>query len=162
MRSICGDLQRRKRRRVACGLAMIVLLLVAGCTPQARYMRKWQPAERISNRWAGGTIRAERLSADEAVVFEELGTPDVIRLYRQVPTRERVYAWIYEESNQVIWFVEGQQVEYVEVDKNSLPLSRMARQTLRQKALAGGILMGTVGSLATGFVLLGEDIGLKN
>ncbi|ETX07914.1 MAG: hypothetical protein ETSY2_08450 [Candidatus Entotheonella gemina] len=141
---------------------MIILLLVAGCTPQASYMRKWQPAERIANRWSGGTVRTDRLSEDEAAVFEELGTPDVIRLYRQVPTRERVYAWIYEESNRVIWFVEGQRADYVEVDKNTLPLSRASRQTLRQKAFAGGILVGTIGSLATGFILLGEDVGLKN
>ncbi|WP_143301611.1 hypothetical protein [Candidatus Entotheonella palauensis] len=159
---IWGGLQRGKWVRVAGGLAMVALLLIAGCTPQASYMRKWQPTDRIANRWAGGIIRADRLSDDEAVVYEELGTPDTIRLYRQVPTRERVYAWIYEESNQVIWFVEGQRVAYVEVDKNTLPLSRASRQTLRQKAVAGGILAGTIGAFATGFVLLGEDVGLRN
>ncbi len=162
MRSIWGDWRRGKRERSAWALAIIVLLFVVGCTPQASYMRKWKPADRIANRWADGTIRADRLTEDEASVFEALGTPDVIRLYRQVPTRERVYAWIYEEENQVVWFVEGQRVEYVEVDKNTLPLSREARQTLRQKGVAGGILAGAVGALATGFILLGEDVGLKN
>lgn len=154
--------QRARRGRLGVGFAMIILLLVAGCTPQARYMRKWQVSERITNRWEDGTIRENRLSEDEAAVYEALGTPDVIRLYRQVPTRERVYAWIYEEPNRIIWFVEGQQREYVEVDRNTLPLSRASRQTLRQKAFAGGILAGTVGALATGFVLLGEDVGLKD
>ncbi len=162
MLSIWGYLQRGKHGRAAWGIAMIILLLVAGCTPQATYMRKWRQAERISNRWAGGTIRANRLSEDEAVAFEEFGTPDVIRLYRQVPTRERVYAWIYEEANQVVWFVDGQRMDYVEVDSNTLPLSRESRETLKQKAFVGGMLVGTIGALATGTVLLGEDIGLKD
>lgn len=162
MLSIWGSLQRGKRGRAAWGLAMIMLLLVAGCAPQAAYMRKWQSAESISNRWAGGTIQADRLSEDEAAAFEQLGTPDVIRFYRRVPTRERVYAWVYEPSNQVLWFVDGQRVDYVEVDSNTLPLSQAAQQTLKQKAFAGGVLAGAVGALATGFVLLGEDIGLKD
>jgi hypothetical protein len=141
---------------------MIMLLLVAGCAPQAAYMRKWQAAESISNRWAGGTIRADRLSGDEAAAFEELGAPDVFRFYRQVPTRERVYAWVYEQSNRVLWFVDGQRVNYVEVDSNTSPLSQAAQQTLKQKAFAGGVLAGAVGALATGFIVLGEDIGLKD
>jgi len=154
-------LQREKYGRAAWGLAMIILLQVSGCTQQASYMRQWQPAERMSNRWAGGTIRAERLSEDEATVFKELGTPDVIRFFRRVPTRERVYTWIYEASTQVIWFVDGQRVDYVEVDANTLPLSRAEQQAIKQKAFAGGVLAGAVGTLATGFILLGEDIGLK-
>jgi hypothetical protein len=162
MRVIGYDLKREKRRRAALGLAIIILLLGSGCTPQAGYMRKWQPAEHISNRWAGGTIRADRLSEDEAGVFKELGTPDIIRLYRRVPTRERVYTWIYEASNQVIWFVDGQRVDYVEVDANTLPLSRAEQQTLKQKAIAGGVVAGAVGALAAGFILFGEDIGLRN
>lgn len=162
MAFIGGFMPGGKCWRAVCVGAMAGLMLVAGCTSQASYMRKWKPAERTANRWAGGVIRADRLSEDETAVYEALGTPDVIRLYRQVPTRERVYAWIYEEPNRVVWFVDGEQRDYVEVDKNTLPLSRAARQTLRQKALAGGILSGTVGAMATGFVLLGEDIGLKD
>lgn len=162
MARVGGYGRRQKRGRVVYGLAMIMILLVVGCTPQASYMRKWKPADRIANRWERGTIRADRLSEGEAVVYEELGTPDVIRLYRQVPTRERVYAWIYEEPNRVVWFVDGERMDYVEVDKNTLPLSQESRQALRQKAFAGGILVGAVGTLATGFILLGEDIGLRN
>jgi hypothetical protein len=154
--------QRRAGGRAAWGLAMMLLLLVAGCTPHASYMQKWQPVERIANRWSGGTIRADRLSEDEKAAFEALGTPDVIRFFRQVPTSERVYAWIYEASNQVIWFVDGQQVDYVEVDSNPLPLSWAERQTLQQKIFAGGILAGTIGALATGFILFSEDVGLKD
>jgi hypothetical protein len=141
---------------------MMTLLLVTGCTSQATYMQKWQPTDRISNRWADGTIRADRLSDDEAAAFQELGTPDVIRFYRRVPTRERVYAWIYEASNQVIWFVDGQRMDYVEVDDNTLPLTQEEQQTLKSKAFAGGVLFGAVGALATGFILFGEDIGLRD
>lgn len=162
MRFIGYGLQRGKGVRAAWGLAMISLLLVSGCTPQAKYMQKWQPADNMSTRWAGGTIREDRLSEDEATVFKELGTPDVIRFYRRVPTRDRVYTWIYEAPNQVIWFVEGQRVDYVEVDANTLSLSRAEQQTLKQKAFASGVVAGAVGALATGFILLGEEIGLKN
>lgn len=141
---------------------MIFILLAAGCTPQASYMRRWQPVERISNRWAGGEIRENKLSADETAVFEELGTPDVIRLFRRAQTRERVYEWIYESNDQVVWFVEGERVDYVVVDTNMLPLTREERQNVQRKAYAGGILSGVVGALATGFILLGEDIGIRN
>lgn len=149
------------RRRAVWGLAVVVLM-AAGCTPQASYMRKWQPVERIANRWAGGEIRAGKLTADETAVFEELGTPDVIRLFRRAQTRERIYEWIYESENQAVWFVEGERVDYVVVDTNMLPLTREERQNLQQKAYTGGILSGVVGALATGFILLGEDIGLKD
>ncbi len=149
------------RGQVVWGIAVLVLMAV-GCTPQASYMRRWQPAERIANRWSGGTMGATKLSADETAVFEELGTPDVIRLFRRAQTRERVYEWIYESANQVIWFVEGERVDYVVVDTNMLPLTRAEQQNLKQKSYAGGIMSGVVGVLATGFILLGEDIGLKD
>jgi hypothetical protein len=162
MLSMWVYLQRRTGGRAAWGLAMMILLLVAGCTSQASYMQKWQPVERIANRWSGGSIQADRLSEDETAAFEALGTPDVIRFFRQVPTSERVYAWIYEASNQVVWFVDGQRVDYVEVDSNTMSLSRAERQTLQQKTFAGGMLAGTIGALATGFILFSEDIGLKD
>ena len=162
MLSMWVYLQRRTGGQVAWGLAMMILLLVAGCTSQASYMQKWQAVERIANHWSGGTIRADRLSEDEMAAFEELGTPDVIRFFRQVPTSKRVYAWIYEPPNQVLWFIDGQRVDYVEVDSNTFPLSRAERQALQQQIVAGGILAGTIGALATGFILFSEDIGLKD
>ncbi len=148
-------------RRAVWGL-LAVILFVVGCTPQASYMRKWQPAERIANRWSGGEIRTGKLSADETAVFEEMGTPDVIRLFRRVQTRERVYEWIYESDGQVVWFVEGERVDYVVVDENMLPLTREERQSFRQKAYAGGVLSGVIGTLAAGFILFGEDVGIKD
>jgi hypothetical protein len=33
---------------------------------------------------------------------------------------------------------------------------------LKQKAIAGGVVAGAVGALAAGFILFGEDIGLRN
>ncbi len=149
------------RGRAVWGCAALVLMIV-GCTPQASYMRKWQPAERITNRWSGGTIRADKLSEDETAVFEERGTPDVIRLFRSAQTRERVYEWIYESNSEVVWFVDGQQVDYVVVDTNMLPLTRAQRENLRQKAYAGGIMGGIVGTVATGLILFGEDLGVKD
>ena len=157
-----GHWRQGRGARAALGLVMIALLFLVGCAPQARYMRKWRPDERIANRWTDGDIRQNRLSEDEAATFNTLGAPDVIRFYRQAPTRERVYLWIYEASNEMVWFVDHQRVDYVEVDDGALPLSQSQQQSLEQKAFAGGVLAGVVGALATGFILLGEDIGLRD
>lgn len=125
-------------------------------------MRGWQPLERITNRWKGGTLRPAKLSSDEAAVLEELGTPDEIRFFRNASTREPVYEWIYQESEQLVWFNAGQRVEYVAVDTSTSKRTAAQRNTARSKAITGGFLAGAIGGLATGFLLLSEDIGLKD
>ena len=66
----------------ACVLGLLVSL-VAGCGIQAPYMRGWQTEAGYTNRWTGGTVQEQKLSADEAAVHQELGTPDVIRSFRR-------------------------------------------------------------------------------
>jgi hypothetical protein len=124
-------------------------------------MQRWEPVPGITNRWTGGTIVASKLSADEATVFQSLGTPNAIRLFREAQTRQQVYAWIYLEPAKSVWFIDGQQVEYVIVEANNSPLTKAERETLTQKLITGGVLGATVGAVATGAIVFGEDIGLR-
>lgn len=147
------------RASVAFGLVLCVL---TGCSSQAAYMRRWQPLDHIPNRWQGGNVRPAKLSQDEAAVLEELGTPDEIRFFRNASTREAVYEWIYKEPEHLVWFNAGQRVEYVAVDTSTSKRTAAERNTVRSKAIAGGFLAGAIGGLAAGFLLLSEDIGLKD
>jgi hypothetical protein len=149
----------RWHARVALGLVLCVLM---GCSPQAAYMRGWEPLDRITNRWQGGAVRPTKLTHDEAAVLDELGTPDQIRFFRNASTREPVYEWIYKEPEQLVWFNAGQRVEYVAVDASPAKLTAAERNTVRSKAVTGGFLAGAIGGLAAGFLLLSEDIGLKD
>jgi hypothetical protein len=58
-------------------------------------MRRWQPVEGVQRRWTGGTFKEAKLSDDEAAVYAEMGTPDVVRFFRAIDTRQKVYEWIY-------------------------------------------------------------------
>jgi hypothetical protein len=107
-------------------------------------------------------VRPAKLSQDEAAVLEELGKPDEIRFFRNASTREAVYEWIYKEPEQLVWFNAGQRVEYVAVDTSISKRTAAERNTVRSKAIAGGFLAGAIGGLAAGFLLLSEDIGLKD
>jgi hypothetical protein len=140
----------------------MLLSLLLGCTTQATYMRRWEPIPEVSNRWIGGTLKESKLSSDEAAVYRELGNPDVIRFFRAAETRQRVYEWIYIEQEQVAWFVDGQQVDYVAVDTDSSVLTKETRETLQGKLMAGGIVGGLVGGVAAGMLLLGDKLGLKD
>ncbi len=142
--------------------ALLGGLLLMGCSTQAPYMRKWLPVEGLSRRWHDGEIVSDRLSADEKAVFDELGPPDIIRFFRAFETRQPVYEWIYEAKNQIVWFVEGRRVDYVAVDTSPSKLRKDTRETIRQKAVAGGVLGSVVGGFTAGMLLLGESLGLKD
>lgn len=139
----------------------IIVVVCVGCSLPAPYMQRWEPVTGITNRWTGGTIVASKLSADEATVFQSLGTPNAIRLFREAQTRQQVYAWIYLEPAKSVWFIDGKQVEYVIVEANNSPLTKAERETLTQKLITGGVLGATVGAVATGAIVFGEDIGLR-
>ena len=144
--------------RVVCAVGSIVLLL-AGCSQQAHYMRQWQPVERIAHRWTGGTLHEDKLSEDEVAVFRELGTPETIRFFRSVLERQRVYQWLYSEKEQIVWFVDGKRVDYVVVDTNTSSRTKAAREALQRKAIQGGLVTGFVGGIAAVFLLFDEDLG---
>lgn len=136
----------------------VVLSLLAGCSPQAAYMRGWQPVEGLPYRWTGGEIRPERLSADEAAVYRELGTPTAIRFYRTVPDRQPVYAWIYTEPARVVWFVAGRRADYVAVDANTTAWRKETREALQRTLLQGGALATLVGGTAAGVLILSGSL----
>lgn len=139
----------------------LIVVVCGGCGLQAPYMQRWEVVTGINNRWTGGTIVASKLSADEATIFQSLGTPNAIRLFRESQTRQQVYEWIYLEPVQSVWFIDGKPVEYVTVEANSSPLTKAERETLTKKLITGGVLGATVGALATGAIVFGEEIGLR-
>jgi hypothetical protein len=140
----------------------VVLSMLVGCTLQAPYMRGWDLAEGIANRWTGGTFNEKKLSNDEAAAYKELGTPDAVRFFRTRQTRQRVYEWVYLKAEQNVWFVDGARVDYVTVDADSSALTKESRETLQDKLITGGIVGGVVGGVAAGFLLLGPKLGLKD
>jgi hypothetical protein len=125
-------------------------------------MRRWELVTGQSHRWAGGTFKENQLSDDEAAVYAELGTPDAIRFFRALRARQHVYEWIYEDREQVVWFVDGKRVEYVAVDTNNSGLTKETREMVWRRLVSGGALGMVIGGLATGVLLLGDDLGLKD
>ncbi len=136
-----------------CGVVALACIM-AGCGVQASYMKGWDPVENITNRWTSGTLDADKLSEDERSGFEEFGTPDAVRFFRDVETRKPVYEWIYMEPFRTVWFMEGAQVDYVMVDTNASRQTTTAREALARKLRTGGILAGTIGSVAMGTLSL--------
>ena len=143
-------------------LTAILSMLVVGCTFQAPYMRGWDLAEGITNRWTGGTFDEKKLSSDEAAVYKELGTPEAVRLFRVLQTRQRVYEWVYLKAERNVWFVDGTRVDYVTVDADSSAFTKESRETLQDKLTTGGIVGGVVGGIAAGFLLLDKKLGLRD
>ena len=153
-------MNRRRQSRVT-ALA-VVLSMLLGCTLQAPYMHGWDPVEGIANRWTGGRFDEKKLSSDEAAVYKELGTPEAVRFFRTLQTRQRVYEWVYLKAEQNVWFVDGTRVDYVTVDTDSAGLTKESRETLRDKLTTGGIVGGVVGGIAAGFLLLDKKLGLRD
>ena len=145
-------MNRRRQSRVTALAVMLSMLL--GCTLQAPYMHGWELTEGIANRWAGGRFDEKKLSSDEAAVYKELGTPEAVRLFRTLETRQRVYEWVYLKAERNVWFVDGTRVDYVTVDADSSAFTKESRETLQDKLTTGGILAGVVGGVAAGFIIL--------
>ena len=151
----------RRRQSGVTALAVAVSMLL-GCTLQAPYMRGWEPVEGIANRWTGGTFDEKKLSSDEAAVYKEVGTPEAVRFFRTLQTRQRVYEWVYLQAERNVWFVDGVRVDYVTVDADSSAFTKESRETLQDKLKTGGIVGGAVGGVAAGFLVLGPKLGVGN
>jgi hypothetical protein len=152
--SLRKELAVNQRRQSSVTALAVVLSMLLGCTLQAPYMRGWDPAEGIANRWTGGTFNEKKLSSDEAAVYQELGTPEAVRFFRTLQTRQRVYEWIYLKTERNVWFVDGTRVDYVTVDAGSSAFTKESRETLQDKVITGGILGGVIGGVAAGFIIL--------
>ena len=153
-------MNRRRQSRVT-ALA-VVLSIFIGCTLQAPYMHGWDLAESIDNRWIGGTFDEKKLSNDEAAVYKELGTPEAVRFFRTVETRQRVSEWVYLKGERNVWFLEGTRVDYVAVDADSSAFTKESREILQDKLITGGVVGGVVGGVAAGFLVLGPKLGLRD
>jgi hypothetical protein len=140
----------------------LVIMYLTGCSTQATYMRGWKLEPAHLHRWSGGKLKAEKLSDDEKTVFTELGTPDTIRFFRTAQTRQPVYEWLYQQPIRIVWFVDGQRVDYVAVDANLSSLKKETRETGRAKLIKGGIVGGIVGGVAAGTMVFGKTLGLKD
>ena len=151
-----------RRRQSSVTALAVVLSMLLGCTLQAPYMRGWAPAEGIANRWSGGTFDEKKLSSDEVTVYKELGTPEAVRFFRALQTRQRVYEWVYLKAEQNVWFVEGTRVDYVTVDADSSAFTKESRETLQDKLMTGGILAGVVGGVAAGLIILVPELTKNN
>lgn len=149
-------------RQSSVTILTVILSMLVGCTLQAPYMRGWELSETISNRWTGGTFDEKKLSSDEAAVYKELGIPEAVRFFRTLETRQRVYAWVYLERDQVVWFVEGKRVDYVTVDANGSGLTKETRETITNKLTTGGVVGAVIGGVAGGLLILGDKLGLKD
>ena len=125
-------------------------------------MHGWDLAEGIANRWTGGKFDEKKLSSDEAMVYKELGTPEAVRFFRTLQTRQRVYEWVYLKAEQNVWFVEGTRVDYVTVDADSSAFTKESRETLQDKLMTGGILAGVVGGVAAGLIILVPELTENN
>ena len=133
---------------------LVLACMLAGCGVQAPYMQDWDPVEDITNRWTSGTIDIDKLTDGERSVFEEFGTPDALRFFRDVESRKAVYEWIYMEPFRTVWFVDGVRVDYVMVDTNASRQTTAAREALARRLRTGGVLAGTIGSVAAGTLTL--------
>ena len=153
-------MNRRRQSRVT-ALAVVLSILI-GCTLQAPYMHSWDLAEGIDNRWIGGTFDEKKLSNDEAAVYKELGTPEAVRFFRTVETRQRVYEWVYLKGERNVWFLEGTRVDYVAVDADNSGFTKESRETFQDKVITGGVVGGVVGGVAAGFLVLGKKLGLRD
>ena len=149
-------------RQSSVTILTVILSMLVGCTLQAPYMRGWELSETISNRWTGGTFDEKKLSSDEAAVYKELGTPEAVRFFRSLETRQRVYAWVYLERDQVVWFVEGKRADYVTVDANGSGLTKETRETITNKLTTGGVVGAVIGGVAGGLLIFGNKLGLKD
>lgn len=124
--------------------AATFLLASWGCGYKPSYLRESKKAE-ISNRWRVEKIDPSRLSADEASIYERMGSPQYIRFYRTIaPERERVFEWAYTEPVHLVFFIDGKRVEYVPVDDDTSPLNDNQRKWL----FWGGVSAAGVGALA--------------
>ena len=152
---------KTRRWHTVCRLALLGSLLV-GCSSQASYMQGWTQVPGYNARWTGGTFKVGKLSGDAIAVYEELGEPDAVRFFRALHTRQHVYEWIYQEPEQIVWFVDGQRVDYVTIDTSPSALTKETRETIQRKATTGAVLGTVIGGFATGFILLGDSLGVKD
>jgi hypothetical protein len=134
-------------------VAVVMVLAMAGCTYKPGYLQG--KSTDVPNRWTVEKVVPARLSADQQGVLERRGPPMYVRFFREVETRNRVYAWIYAgegEAVDIVWFVDGKQVESIAVDSDASAFSSTTRRRTRI-----ALLVGTGAAILPVVLLLAND-----
>lgn len=119
-------------------LAVAVILVAVSCASKPAYMRG--ESTDVPNRWRVEAIEAGRLTEDQRDVLERRGPPTYVRFFREVETREPVYAWIYADETDavdLVWFVDGKVVDAIAVDIDTSAYSSTTRRRARYALLIG-------------------------
>jgi hypothetical protein len=133
-------------------LAVAVILVAVSCASKPAYMRG--ESTDVPNRWRVEAIEAGRLTEDQRDVLERRGPPTYVRFFREVETREPVYAWIYADETDavdLVWFVDGKVVDAIAVDSDTSAYSSTTRRRARYALLIG-----------TGFAIIPAIVLLVN
>jgi hypothetical protein len=131
-------------------IGVIMVCAAVGCTYKPSYIRA--EATDVPHRWKVEKVEPARLSEDQRSTLERRGPPTYVRFFREVDTRYPVYAWIYAdeaESVDVVWFVDGKQMEEIAVDSDPSSFSSTTRRRTRI-----AVLIGTGAAVLPAVVLL--------
>jgi hypothetical protein len=118
--------------------AVMIGLAAVGCSHRPTYLRG--DTTDVPNRWKVEKIDPGRLSADQRETLERRGPPTYVRFFREVESREPVYAWIYAddgEAVELVWFVEGTHAEEIAVDSDPSAYTSTTRRRTRIALLVG-------------------------
>ena len=119
-------------------LGVVVILVAVSCASMPAYMRG--ESTDVPDRWRVEEIEPGRLTEDQREVYERRGPPTYIRFFREVETREPVYAWIYADETEpvdLVWFVDGNVVDAIAVDRDTSAYSSTTRRRVRYALLIG-------------------------
>lgn len=117
---------------------VVVIFAAVSCASKPAYLRG--ESTDVPNRWKVEQIEPGRLTEDQREVYERRGPPTYIRYYREVETREPVYAWIYADETQavdLVWFVNGKVVDAIAVDSDTSAYTSTTRRRVRYALLIG-------------------------
>jgi hypothetical protein len=115
-----------------------MVLTLAACTYKPGYLTG--VSTEVPQRWKVEKITPGRLSPDQRATLEDRGPPTYVRFFRQVDTRDPVYAWIYGDSGEevdIVWFVDGKRAENIAVDSDPSAFSSTTRRRTRFALLVG-------------------------
>jgi hypothetical protein len=119
-------------------MVVAIVLAAAGCTYKPAYIRGEKTD--VPNRWKVGKVEPARLSAEQRATLERRGAPTYVRFFREVDTRNPVYAWVYAgegDAVELVWFVDGKRVDDIAVDSDPSAFSSTTRRRTRIALLVG-------------------------
>jgi hypothetical protein len=119
-------------------MAVVMMLMVVGCTYKPAYIQGKRTD--VPNRWKVEKVEPARLSEDQRAVLDRRGPPMYVRFFREVESRNPVYAWIYAgagDAVEIVWFVDGRHVEDTAVDSDPSAFSSTTRRRARLAVLVG-------------------------